>query len=408
MDVRLTPRELSGTVFAVSSKSALHRILICAALSKGETVISHRGLCDDVKATIRCIEALGRQVYIVERGSITVAAQSGANRAHGGDLCEVALHTTLLDCGESATTMRLLLPVAAALKDSFSMTGQGSLLSRPIKELCGALEVGGVSFSSHNLPLTAKGRIKSGTYKIPGNVSSQYISALLQALPLLDGDSELLIDGPISSAPYVDMTLDIMQKFGITVAADAISGGQQYISCEKIEAEGDWSNAAPWLCFDKVTVKGLSDTTRQGDVAVLRLIKELKKDGDIEIDIDETPDLLPVLAAFAAKRQGTCRFINAARLKLKESDRIKSTADMINAVGGMVQASGGVLTVTGAQSLAGGSINGAGDHRLVMAGAVIAAACDGPVTIVGVQAVNKSYPTFFEDYKALGGVFDVL
>jgi 3-phosphoshikimate 1-carboxyvinyltransferase len=395
MDIRLEPLQLAGTVEAVSSKSQLHRLLICALLADGETKVAFRGLSEDIEATISCIRALGKTVTVTD-GLITVAAG------------KQAVINPALDCGESGTTARLLLPVAAALTDGFTMTGHGRLPGRPMAELCLAMEGAGVTFSSHQLPLEAAGRLRAGTFRLPGNVSSQYISGLLLALPVLAKDSELMLTTPLSSGAYVEMTRAVMRLFGVEAGAWQISGGQTYVTPGALTAEGDWSNAVPWLCFPHVTVTGLNDQSAQGDRAALELIAALRREGDMEIEIDGTPDLLPVLAAYASKRRGTCRFTKAARLRLKESDRLAVTAALIGAVGGAADAKEDTLTVWGKDSLAGGTVLAAGDHRMVMAAAVLAGLCDGPVTVRGCEAVNKSYPDFFLDYKVLGGAVHVL
>ncbi len=395
MDIRLESRLLAGTVAAVSSKSQLHRLLICALMAEGETTISFRGLSEDIMATIGCIRALGKAVTVTD-GHITVAA----GRRDVG--------TPSLDCGESGTTARLLLPVAAALADGFVMTGHGRLPERPMAELCRAMEGAGVTLSSQRLPLEAAGRLSPGTFRLPGNVSSQYISGLLLALPALLGDSHIALTTSLSSAAYVDMTRRAMRMFGVGADIEHIPGGQTYVSPGTLAAEGDWSNAAAWLCAPGVTVTGLDPESCQGDRGAPRLIAQIRQDGDIEIEVDETPDLLPVLAAYAAKRWGICRFTKAARLRLKESDRLEAAAALIRGCGGEAEAGADSLTVWGKERLSGGTVDAAGDHRMVMAAAVLAGLSDGPVTVRGYEAVNKSYPDFFADYIALGGAVNVL
>ena len=252
MDIRLESRLLAGTVAAVSSKSQLHRLLICALMAEGETTISFRGLSEDIMATIGCIRALGKAVTVTD-GHITVAA----GRRDVG--------TPSLDCGESGTTARLLLPVAAALADGFVMTGHGRLPERPMAELCRAMEGAGVTLSSQRLPLEAAGRLSPGTFRLPGNVSSQYISGLLLALPALLGDSHIALTTSLSSAAYVDMTRRAMRMFGVGADIEHIPGGQTYVSPGTLAAEGDWSNAAAWLCAPGVTVTGLDPESCQGD-----------------------------------------------------------------------------------------------------------------------------------------------
>lgn len=417
MDLRIEPRPLRGTVEAIPSKSDAHRLLILAALADkpAEVILSQSS--GDIESTLLCLQALGAAI---SRSGTAITVTPPAE-----------VHPSpQLHCGESGSTLRFLLPVAAALCGGGSFRGAGRLPERPLGDLVEAMKKGGVAFSQEKLPFTITGRLGSGDFKLPGNVSSQYITGLLLALPLLSGDSTITIDGRLESSAYVEMTLASLRRFGAAVQAwergYRIKGGQKYISPGRVKVEGDWSNAAFFLAAGAlggpVTVTGLDRASPQGDRAVLQLLArlgahlEMAGKGAIvsgaelrgcNIDVSETPDLLPVLAALAALAEGRTNFSGCARLRLKESDRIASTAAMINSLGGSAAELPEGLIVQGGR-LSGGTVDSFGDHRIAMAAAVAAIRCAGPVTIVGAGAVGKSYPLFFRHYVDLGGEVDVI
>ncbi len=420
MDITTEKQALTGTVHVPSSKSFVHRQLIAAGLAEHPTVIAFRGLSRDIEASAACIRALGGGCDYLpadenepERLCVTpvTAPPAGA----------------LLDCGESGSTARFFLPVAAAVSTALcggaelSMTGSGRLPGRPMADLCAALRTHGCTVSAEHLPLRVGGALHGGDYTLPGNVSSQYITGLLLALPLLAEDSTLRLTTPAVSAGYLDITAEVQKQFGVKVipfeenglAGWHIPGGQRYASPRAVTAEGDWSNAAFWLCADAilkarghagVRVLGLHEASVQGDRAVQTAIRAILAPGDTVLDVDAIPDLVPVLAVLAAARNKTTTFANAARLRIKESDRIATTAALLTALGGSTAQTEDSLTVHGTGGLRGGRVDGANDHRIVMAAAVAALACREPVRITGAQAVEKSYPAFFADWQALGGV----
>ena len=416
-DLRIEPRPLRGAVEAIPSKSDAHRLLILSALADKPTDVELSQSSGDIESTLLCLQALGAGIG---RSSTAITVTPPAE----------APPSPQLHCGESGSTLRFLLPVAAALCGGGSFSGAGRLPGRPLGDLVAAMKKGGVAFSQERLPLTITGRLDSGDFKLPGNVSSQYITGLLLALPLLSGDSTIAIAGRLESSGYVEMTLASLRRFGAAVQAREggyrIKGGQKYISPGRVKVEGDWSNAAFFLAAGAlggpVTVTGLDPASPQGDRAVLPLLARLgahvemtgrgatvsgSKLSGCNIDVSETPDLLPVLAALAALAEGTTNFSGCARLRLKESDRIASTAAMINSLGGSAAELPEGLIVQGGR-LSGGTVDSYGDHRIAMAAAVAAIRCAGPVTIVGAGAVEKSYPLFFSHYVDLGGEVDVI
>lgn len=417
MDTVLTPAPLKGEIAAIPSKSVAHRMLICAAFADEPTTLNIPQTSDDINATADCMKALGASIEI-----------SGAEYKVTPIATPAASPT--LDCGESGSTLRFLLPVAAVLGNNSRFIGHGRLPQRPLSDLLNAMKDRGTTASAETLPLTLKGKLRGGHYRIAGNVSSQYITGLLLALPLTDEDSTIEITTELESASYIDITLSVLKTFGIEVTVKGntyhIKGGQRYRSPKKLRVEGDWSNAAFFLSAaaigNELTMSGLSENSAQGDRKILSLLETfgaslihsetaigLKADTlkGCTIDIRDTPDLLPILSVVAAYSEGTTTFINAARLRLKESDRLESTAALIRDLGGKAETTADSITIYGTD-LIGGTVNSCNDHRIAMAAAIAATRCKDTVTICGAEAVNKSYPGFFQDYNKLGGKANVI
>lgn len=418
MNITCYPARLSGTVAAIPSKSDAHRKLICAALSQEGGILPLRTpFCDDIAATIRCLTALGAAFEETESGLRITPIRRQA-QAH-------------LDCGESGSTLRFLLPVAMCVCSEISVTGAGRLPERPIGTLTDAMSAHGVQFAQTSLPLTASGALNGGLYEIPGNISSQFLSGLLMALPLCGQDSEIRLTTPLQSAAYVDMTLETLRLFGAEILAASECGLLRYhIKGKQVlhfpnnpDIDGDWSNAAFWLTAGaiqpegSVAVSGLHADSTQGDKEIIPILQragayvtETASEtivscgtiSEFDVNMEKIPDLLPILAVRAALSDGGCRFEKAERLRLKESDRLASTSAMLRALGGRVDEYPDGLCVHGGQ-FTGGTVDAENDHRLVMAAAIAAIRCTEPVTILGAEAVNKSYPAFFEDYCKLGG-----
>ena len=390
MDVRIDPHRLHGAVTPPPSKSMAHRAVLALMLSDGEGVISNLDSSQDIQATKRCVEALK------------------APRSAGD--------VPRLDCGESGSTLRFVIPIALALRGGGVFTGRGRLMERPQQPYFDIFDEKGIFYEQKDGILTVQGTLTPGLYRLPGNVSSQFVTGLLYALPLLSGDSLIQITTPLESSGYVDMTLDMLKAFGVTVEHDnyeifRIPGNQVY-HARNITIESDWSQAGFWYAANfldnHVSIQGLNADSTQGDRVMASLYRKLAKPGDVDIDVSGCPDLLPPLAVMAAVRNGTTHFINAARLRIKESDRLATTAALLNRLGSSAEDGPDSLTVRGIPSFSGGTVDGANDHRIVMAAAIAATRADAPLTILGAEAVNKSYPSFWDDYKRLGGVFDVL
>lgn len=422
MDVKVFPGRLTGTVDAIPSKSQAHRALICAALADRPTRIECEGESDDILTTAACLSALGAGIFR-EAGAYAVTP-----------LKQTAADTTVsLPCGESGSTFRFMLPVVCALGQRAAFDLKGRLPLRPLSPLYEELARHGCELSPQGtVPFCAAGRLQPGRYSLDAGVSSQFISGLLFALPLLAGDSELRLTGRAESFPYVELTMAMLKTFGIHIEFDgavfSIPGGQAYRSPGAARVEGDWSNAAFWLGAGAlgsggITCAGLDLNSRQGDRAVMDILArfgaEVKgrcsaaavsggKLRGIEIDARDIPDLVPILAVVAAAAEGTTVIRNAGRLRAKESDRLAAMSAVLRGLGGDVRETEDGLVIHGGAVLSGGKVSSWGDHRIVMAAAVAAALCSEPVVIHGAEAVNKSYPGFFGDLRLLGGSFEAL
>ena len=407
---KFEPKPLSGRVAAIPAKAEAHRALIAAALADRPTLVRNlSNLSNDIRATLEALCALGASF---EKKDDAILLRP---------IVDVP-QTATVDCGESGSTLRFLVPVISALTHGNSIvrvTGGGRLPERPMEDLLRVLRAHGTVIDGDRVPFSITGELTAGTYELPGNVSSQYVTGLMFALPLLRGDSEIRLTTPLESTGYVDMTKRTLSLFGIQ-AEGVVKGGQIYRSPGEIMVGGDWSNAAMWLAAGAlggpVTMTGLDLESAQGDKAVVDILRRFGAtvvvEGDavtvsagslkgIEIDTRDIPDLLPVLSIVAAAANGETRFVNAGRLRLKESDRLATVAALIKALGGNVEEGPDWLAVKGGNRLKGGCCEVANDHRLVMAAVLASAISETPVEFDGFQAINKSYPTFMEDYRKL-------
>ena len=426
MIVKIIKPVQGGMIRAIPSKSEAHRLLICAALADSETFVFCPECSEDIDATAHCLESLGASMRYERDGfHITPINRRAKNRETG---------QYMLDCGESGSTLRFLLPVCGALGMKSGFIMRGRLPDRPLSSLYDEMISHGCTLSEQGAsPLICEGRLKSGAYDLPGNISSQYVSGLLFALPLLSGDSTIRVSGVLESRPYVDITLDTLHQFGIKVIEEKagvfnIPGDQVYNSPKKVFTGGDWSNAAFWLSAGaigskSITCQNLDLESKQGD----RLITEfLTRFGavvtfgsnsvtvspgqlhGIIIDAGDTPDLVPVLAAVASVAEGKTVISNAGRLRIKESDRLHTVASLLSRFGADVTETEDGLIILGSKSLTGGEAQSFGDHRIAMTAAVLSAVCTEPVVIYGAEAVRKSYPGFFEDFRdVLGGEWEL-
>lgn len=446
--VRLRPAALTGTITAVDAKSYAHRLLMAAALADVPTRIRCRTRSADILATVRVMRALGTEIE--DLGEAFLVRPIGMCPAEKGLRPEDQPEVTL-DCGESGTTERFILPIVAALGRRSAITGAGRLAERPLSPLSDVLRAAGVSISEEGVfPLHVAGRIGVGDYAIAGNVSSQFVGGLLYALSLQPRESgsraavsTLELTGTVESAPYIRMTVEVLRAFGVEVEVShderkyVVRGADAsglLVSPGAAQVEGDWSNAAFWLVagavggigtkgISDITVTGLKPDSAQGDRAVAAILErmgaEVRVAGDavtvrppengrlhgLTVDAAQIPDLVPVLSVAAACAEGVTTFVNAGRLRIKESDRLATTAAMLRSLGVEVTEGETTLTVAGraGRPLTGGTVSGANDHRIVMAAAVAATVASGPVVIEGARAARKSYPDFFRDYAALGG-----
>lgn len=406
MNVTITPGKLSGAVTPPPSKSQAHRLLIAAALAQGESVISNVAFSQDIEATVECLEELGAGFSRVE-GAVTVRGM-GANPM--SPLRRMAYPR--LNCGESGSTLRFLIPVALAVRGGGVFTGRGRLMERPLEPYFHLFDEKGIFHEYKDGALTAAGMLTPGEYRLPGDVSSQFVTGLLYALPLLEGDSEIVLTTPLESRGYVDMTAEALGQFGVRVEAREngffIPGGQLYRP-RSLAVEGDWSQAGFWFAAAslgaQLDVRGMKFPSVQGDWRFLDLLEQMHGAAEAELDVSQYPDLVPPLAAAAALEEGrTISLTNAARLRLKESDRLASVTQVLNALGADVAEGPDFLTIRGKERLAGGvAVDSFNDHRIAMMAAIAATRCINPVTINGAECVAKSYPDFWEEYERLGG-----
>lgn len=415
----ISPSVIRGTLTPPPSKSAAHRLLIAAALA-GEGRVRGLSLSADMEATLRAVRGLGVSVRLDGDAACFAPAPPSSSPS-----------PLPVDCGESGSTLRFLIPLYAARGIPAVFTGHGRLPERPLGVYADCLPPHGVTLSAASgLPLTVTGRLTGGDFALPGDVSSQFITGLLFALPLCREDSRIRLTTPLESAGYVDMTLQVLRQAGIRVEPleDGwfIPGSQTYQPLDTA-VESDWSQAAFLLAAGalggEVTLTGLNPASAQGDREALSLFRRFGAAVEeapgrivcrkaplhgIDIDAAQIPDLVPVLAVTAALADRVTHITGAARLRLKESDRLAAVADGIRRLGGRVEEGPDFLTITGVSRLAGGRAEGYNDHRIVMALSMAALGCEAPVTVTDAQSVAKSWPAFFEDYRAIGGTAHVI
>ena len=412
MDIRIAPSRLSGAVTPPPSKSMAHRLIITAALSGGISTIRNVSFSQDIEATLRCMRALGTGVEQTDEHTLRIHGLGHSvpqAPPPGGALPH-------FDCGESGSTLRFMIPVALAVAGGGVFTGRGRLMERPQKPYFDLFDEKGISYEQTGGILTVRGRLTPGEFRLPGNVSSQFFTGLLLALSLLNAPSDIISTTALESADYIYMTIDAMAAAGaaVTVSEDGRAFHVTPVSYQAFDGtvEADWSQAGFWYAANfldnRLDIRGLNPRSAQGDMVVSDLYWKLARPGDVTVDLSGCPDLLPPLAVMAAVRNGTTFFVNAARLRIKESDRLSTVHSLLTALGGKSEELPEGLTVYGQPTLAGGSVDGANDHRIVMAAAIAATACRSPVTISGAQAVNKSYPSFWDEYQRLGGDIHVL
>ncbi|MDE5855035.1 MAG: 3-phosphoshikimate 1-carboxyvinyltransferase [Ruminococcus sp.] len=405
MDILIKPSVLKGRLDVPASKSCAHRAVICASLADGISKISGITMSKDIEATINAMTALGAEFDIVDNVIYVEGIKTPHKFAH-------------IDCNESGSTLRFIIPIAAALGVDALFSGKGRLPQRPIDIYKRELSKHNIEFLTENMPYEIEGRLTGGIYEVEGNVSSQFITGLLFALPLAESDSEIIMTSHLESRPYVDITIDILKRFGISVEETEnsfkIKGGQKYTPHDEC-VEGDYSQAAFFYVANalgsKVEMCNLKPDSVQGDKKIIELINSAISNGKImgyKANCSDIPDLVPILSVLGAYGSESSLIYNAERLRIKESDRLTACAEMLNKLGGNVTVTSDGLDIKPVMELHGGIIDSFGDHRIVMAAAVAGLCCNGEVIIKGAEAVTKSYPDFFNDYKMLGGVADVI
>ena len=409
MVVKITPAKLAGTITPPPSKSQAHRVLIAAALADGESVISNVAFSQDIEATLNCLEHLG--AAFARDGSAVTVQGMGANAM--SPLRRMAYPR--LPCGESGSTLRFLIPVALAVRGGGIFTGRGRLMERPQKPYFDLFDQKGIFHEQKDGALTVTGMLTPGEYRLPGDVSSQFITGLLYALPLLPGPSAIIPTTPLESEGYIQMTLQAMAQFGVEMPATLSlppqyhpQGNQTYRHAN-VAVEADWSQAGFWYAAmslgNLVDVNGLNPQSIQGDRVIADQFVRLCRPGDVDLDVSGCPDLAPPLAVMAALRAGrVTRIVNAGRLRIKESDRLAAVTQVLSALGADIEEHPDSLTIRGKDGLAGGAaVDAHNDHRIAMMTAIAATRCAAPVTLTGAESVAKSYPNFWEDYESLGG-----
>lgn len=399
MTVTVNGKNLHGKVPAVASKSMAHRLLICAALAAEPTIVHCSALSEDIEATWHCLETAFADISFHDNAFAVTPHMKAMDK------------TISIDCGESGSTLRFLIPILCAKGVHADIRLHGRLPSRPLSPLREELiRCGCILSEQGSNPLSVRGKLRSGSFTLRGDVSSQFISGLLFALPLCDGDSTITLTGKLESASYIDMTLWALETFGIVIRQTEtgyeIPGGQAYRSPGTVTAEGDWSAAAFWKVCSylgaPVEVTGLRSDSLQGDRAICDMLEKMRTEKNCKINIANTPDLVLILSVAAMGTPGKTEICNAARVRLKESDRLAASAKLVRTMGGTVEEMEDGLIIQGGGALHGGTIDATGDHRIAMSAAVASVIC-GDVTIRGAQSACKSYPAFWEDFAMLGG-----
>jgi 3-phosphoshikimate 1-carboxyvinyltransferase len=410
---------LSGAVVVPPSKSQTHRAIIAASLAKGKSVIHNVATNDDVAATIAAMEKIG--VKIINNGTQLII--NGVSRVMISD-------DNFIDCNESGSTLRFVIPMMTLSREKVVYTGKPGLMKRPMAVYDAVCRQHGMNYQQTDKAIIVSGTLNPGVYEIPGAISSQFISGLLFALPLLKGDSELRVTEPLESKGYIDLTIDTLRSFGVVVEPREYGyfvRGNQYYVPTNITIESDQSHmaffAAAGVLSGDVFCRNVSPASLQPDRRILDVIAAMKGSFEIResgimfmksqlygcnVDVSQCPDIAPIISVLGALAKGTTVVENAQRLKYKESNRLQSTHDILKSFGVDVEMTETSLIIRGRDTLEGGVIDPANDHRIVMSAAIAASRASKPVLIKHAEAVSKSYPDFFADFKKVGGEFAVM
>lgn len=412
----MQPSTIEGSLRIPSSKSVSHRALICAALSPGASRVSGIDDSRDLRATREAMEALGASFADLGDGVWEVTGVRGHTES------------ALIDCGESGSTLRFMIPIAALLADRAEFIGEGRLPERPIQTILNVFDQAGTTYTYEGrLPLVTERFQLPATFSLDGSISSQFFTGFLLAAPIANAELNLGIEGKLESEPYVELTREVMKAFGVNITRTDygyfLPAGQGYKSVD-FHVEGDYSQAAFWIVAGLIgrkslCLRGLKKNSTQGDRAILSITKEMggnwEWSGDDlivhpsetcgrTIDVQDIPDLVPILSVLAALSEGETRIVNAARLRIKESDRLESTADVLTKLGAKVEVEAEGLVIQGGAGFTGGSVDAWNDHRIAMMVAIASTRASGQVELTGSQAVQKSYPHFWEEFQRVGGI----
>ncbi len=417
MKLCVTPCDIKGKIEAIASKSYAHRAIICAALADKETSLYIKETSKDIDATLSCIKAMGAEV-VCEGKTYRITP------VHIKEKC-------ILDASESGSTLRFLIPVAASLGINAEFKGSGRLPERPMHPIINLLKEKGMNFSGDLLPFEINGKLSSGDYEIAGDISSQFISGLMFALSHLSGESTIKLTSKLESKAYVDMTIDVLSKFGAEIEENSsgyiIKGKKFLTSPKEYTVEGDWSNAAFFIVAGALSgdiiVNGLDTDSKQSDKKILDILKLAGADIDCQnnkinikkskllpfsFDFSECPDIFPIAAVLACGAEGKTILSGAKRLRIKESDRILATKKLILDLGGYAEDTEDSLIIHGKGFLQGGKASSFNDHRIAMSAIIASLICKNNVILEGAEAIDKSYPDFISHFESLGGKTNVI
>lgn len=419
MSIQIIPHQLKGSVHVPPSKSMAHRAIICASLARGKSTITNIEYSQDIKATISAMKALGTMIfehddYLEIDGTTTFIKNQ----------CEI-------DCCESGSTLRFMVPISIVCEANVHFVGEGRLGKRPLDVYYDIFEKQGISYlyKENCLDLYVRGRLHGGEFEIPGDVSSQFISGLLFALPLMDEDSFIKITSPLESKGYIDLTLQMLNQYGIQIInhdyQEIIIPGNQHYYPHNYRVEADFSQAAFYLVAgalqNHVVLKDLNLESYQGDKEAIAILERMgcelipQEDGyqivthqliATTIDGSQCPDIIPVIALACALAKGTSKIEHIGRLRIKECDRLRATVEVIQQLGGQAQELDDSMIIEGVEQLRGGHVSSYNDHRMAMMEAIASTVCKDKVVIDEKDCVKKSYPSFWEHFQMLGGIFD--
>lgn len=418
--IKIKPKKLAGRVAVPPSKSMAHRAIICAALANGTSTISNIDLSDDIVATIEAMKSLGANIVKKDERTFVIDGSETFTNSN----------FKTIDCNESGSTLRFLVPISLIAENNVKFVGRGNLGKRPLDiyyEIFDKQEIS-YSYEQDNLNLNINGALKGDDFIVPGNISSQFISGLMFALPLLKNDSKIIINTELESRGYLDLTLDMLSHFGIKIInnnyKEFIIEGRQEYKAFNYEVEGDYSQGAFYLSasalLNDVDSANLDLCSLQGDKEVLDILERMncrliienkaikfKEEGLCGTVIDATgcPDIIPVLTVVAALAKGETKIINAKRLRIKECDRLHAIATELNKLGADVKELEDSLIINGVKTLNGGEVSSHDDHRIAMSMAIASTRCTSDLILENPACVSKSYPNFWEDFKSLGGEF---